>query len=141
MFLGPKMLYLDLWAGMFKNHSHIWNQRPRIYFTGKCGAKKKEKKKKHLKFRTKNTRFFFWEGGGGQRGTRIWKYYCRIWNRHYQISLTAKFLEIIKMPKFGTKNHLLAYFWATICKKLLSYLKSAPSNLFNCKIYWKNENV
>ena len=37
------------------------------------------------------------------------------------------------MPKFGTKNAIFAYFGGRIKKKLLSYLKSAPSNLFNCK--------
>ena len=32
------------------------------------------------------------------------------------------------MGKFGTKNILFGYFWASILKKLLSYLKPAPSN-------------
>ena len=38
------------------------------------------------------------------------------------------------MPKVGTKNVLVRYFWARISKKLLPQLKSAPSNLSNCKI-------
>ena len=31
------------------------------------------------------------------------------------------------MPKFGIKSALFGYFWARIKKKLLPYLKSAPS--------------
>ena len=43
------------------------------------------------------------------------------------------------MPKFGIKNTLFTYFyWARNFKTLLSYLKSAPSNLSNCKIPQKN---
>ena len=34
----------------------------------------------------------------------------------------------MKMPKFGTENALFRYFWNRTLKKLLSYLKSAPSN-------------
>ena len=44
------------------------------------------------------------------------------------------------MPKFGTKNALFGYFSARIFnKKLLSYLKSTPLNLPNCKISRNNE--
>ena len=42
---------------------------------------------------------------------------------------------------FLTKNALFGYFWARILKKLLSYLKSAPSNLSICKISRKNKNA
>ena len=45
------------------------------------------------------------------------------------------------MPKFGTKNALIGLFWATILKILLSYLKSAPSNLSNCKIFQKKPEM
>ena len=45
------------------------------------------------------------------------------------------------MPTFGTKNVLFGYFRARILKKLLSYLKSAPSNLSNCKILRKTKNA
>ena len=38
----------------------------------------------------------------------------------------------IKICKFGTKIALFGYFWAGILG-WNSYLKSAPSNLFNCK--------
>ena len=52
-------------------------------------------------------------------------------------SRITTFHEIMKMAKFGTKNALFWYFWARIFKKLLSYLKSAPSNLSICKILRK----
>ena len=45
--------------------------------------------------------------------------------KHPQIYLFAKSHEKTKMPKFGTKNALFGYFWATILKELLPYLKSA----------------
>ena len=45
------------------------------------------------------------------------------------------------MPKFGTKTALFGYIWMRILKKLLSYMKSAPSNLSICKISRKNKNV
>ena len=41
------------------------------------------------------------------------------------------------MTEFGTKNALFGYFWVRNLKKLLSYLKSAPSNFSNCKIVGK----
>ena len=34
------------------------------------------------------------------------------------------------MSKFGTKNVLFRYYWPKILKRLLSYFKSAPSNLY-----------
>ena len=37
----------------------------------------------------------------------------------------TKFRPKLKLLKFGTKNALFGYFWATILKELLSYLKSA----------------
>ena len=37
---------------------------------------------------------------------------CHIPNQHPQICQTVKFPEKVKMPKFGTKNALLEYFWA-----------------------------
>ena len=61
--------------------------------------------------------------------------------QHLRICLIAKFCEESKMPKFGTKNALFEYFWARIKKKLLSYLKSAPSNESICKISRKTENA
>ena len=45
----------------------------------------------------------------GVFGPQFQKSCCHIWNQH--------------------KNALFGYFWARVLKKLLSYLKSAPSNL------------
>ena len=70
---------------------------------------------------------------------RISKRYCHFWNQCPWFCLIAKFQEIIKMPKFGTKS-LMWVFWDRNFKKLLSYLKSVPSNLSNCKISWKNKH-
>ena len=39
-----------------------------------------------------------------------------IWNHHSQICQIRKFLEKIKLPKFGTKNLLFGYFWCRILK-------------------------
>ena len=63
-------------------------------------------------------------------GAGIWKYYCHVSNQRPRICLVAKFVAKIKILKFRSKN---ALFWDTIWKKLLSYLKSAPSNFSNCK--------
>ena len=43
------------------------------------------------------------------------------------------------MPKFGTKNAIFLVFLDWSLKRILSYLKSAPSNLSNCKILRKNK--
>ena len=61
-------------------------------------------------------------------GLEILKHYCHIWNQHPQICLIGKFCQKTKMHKFGTKNVFFGYFWVNFLKKLLSYLKSAPSN-------------
>ena len=45
------------------------------------------------------------------------------------------------MLKFWTKNELYGYFWARIVEKILSYLKSAPSNMDFSKIPGKNNNT
>ena len=48
-----------------------------------------------------------------------------------------------KMPYLGflEQKCLFGYFWARIFKKLLSYLKSAHSNLSICEISRKNNNA
>ena len=56
------------------------------------------------------------------KNAKIWDQKCLIW-------------------VFLTKNAIFGYFWATILKELLSYLKSAPSNLFTCKISRQNKNA
>ena len=44
------------------------------------------------------------------------------------------------MPKFGSKIPS-RYFRATIFRKLLIYLKSAPSDLSNCKLSQKKTKI
>ena len=111
--------------------SNVENRMPYLKF---ASLQSLVQKTKIFKFRTKNTRFTYF-------GARIWKYNCHIWNHLLRICLLAKFCEIIKIPKFRTKNVLYGYFWARIFKKLLSYLKSVPSNLSNRKFEWKNQNA
>ena len=67
------------------------------------------------------------------------KNYYHFWNQLSQICVFAKFHEKTKTPKFLTKNAWHRYFWAGICKKILSYVKSVPSNLSNDKIFWKRK--
>ena len=124
--LWLKISYLVIFRQEFrKTIIVIWNQHPRI-----CLIAKSRKKTKMSKFGTKNALFgYFW--------TRILKNYSHIWNQHPRLCLISKFREKIKMPKFKTKNALFGYFWVRILKKLLSYLKSAYSNLSNCNISWK----
>ena len=43
------------------------------------------------------------------------------------------------MSKFKTKNVLVRYIWAIISKNLISYFKSATSNLPYCKILQKTK--
>ena len=49
-------------------------------------------------------------------GLESLKYYCSFRNKYLQIFLIAKFCQKTKIPKFGTKNALLEYFWARILK-------------------------
>ena len=50
-----------------------------------------------------------------------------------QICQLGTFRKNLKVYKFGTKKALLGHFWDGILKRLLRYLKSAPSNLSNSK--------
>ena len=84
-----------------------------------------------LKFRTKNALF-------GCFGEQLWKSKS---NQFSLICLIAKFGPETKVLKFWTKNALFGYFWDRILKKLFPYLKSAPSNLPNCKTLRKNKNA
>ena len=131
--------FVYFWAEIWKQYCHIWNQHPRI-----CLIAKFREKTKMPKFGTKNALFgYFW--------ARILESYCHIWNLHLRICLTPNFCEETEMPKFRTKNALFEYFWPKMpylgilglefFKKLMSYLKSAPLNLFNCEISWNNENA
>ena len=114
------------WSRILENYCHIWNQHLRI-----CLIAKFCEETKMPKFKTKNTIFgYFWARMPffGIFGQELKKNYCQIWNQHHWICLIVKFCEIMKMLQFGTKSALFAYFLAKIFKKLLSYLKSAPSN-------------
>ena len=46
-----------------------------------------------------------------------------------EFALLQSLLQKMNIFEFGTKNALFGYFWVRILKKLLSYLKSVPSNL------------
>ena len=128
------------WARIWKYYCHISNQRPRISLVAKFGAKTKI-----LNFGPKNALFgYFW--------ARILESYCHVLNQHLRICVIPKFCEETKMLRFGTKNAFFEYFWPKNLylvifgleikkKKLLSYLKSAPLNLCNCKTLWNNKNA
>ena len=70
-------------------------------------------------------------------GQEVQKNYCQMWNQHLSICLIAKYCEIMKWLKFGAKKALFGYFLARILKKLLFYLKLAPSNYYNWKLFEK----
>ena len=124
---GTKIaLFAYFWARILKKDCQIWNQHSQI-----CLFAKSHEIAKMSKFWGKNAWFIYLRTG-------IWKKapsnlskckkHCHIWNQHAWICLNVKYCEIMKMPKFGTKSALFRYFWVRILKKLLSYLKSAPSN-------------
>ena len=59
--------------------------------------------------------------------------YCGMLHQHPQIFPNTKFHSKIKILRFGTK------LWVGILKKLMSYLKSASSNVLTCKTSSKNK--
>ena len=56
----------------------------------------------------------------------IWKQHCHTLNQHSRIRLIAKFPEIGKMPKIGTRNALFVYFWAKILENYYHIWKQHP---------------
>ena len=72
----------------------------------------------------------------------FWKSYSHIWNQHPPICLITKLWKK-EMPNFWTKNALFGCLWARILKKLLSYLKSAPTKCLFAKFHekWKYLNL
>ena len=88
------------------------------------------KKIKSFKFGIKNARFACFRVG-------IWIHYCHIWNQRSQIYLVAKFGAKKLFLNLGPKC-LIWVFLGRKLKIILSYLKSAPSNLSNSKISRKN---
>ena len=126
--LKMNYLYYQIWTKESIS-CHIWNQNSWI-----CLILKYREVMKMPKFETKNALFgYFW--------TWILKNYCHIWNKHPQICVFAKFHEKTKIPKFRTKNAWSMYFWDWNLKTRLSNLKSAPSNLSNCKVLWRNKSA
>ena len=122
-------LFRNFRVRILKQHCHIWNQHPRI-----CLVLKFRVKVKMSKFGTKNTLFgYFW--------VRMWKNYSHIWNHQPQTSQFAKFRKKTIMFKSVTQNALFGYFWAGILKDIISYSKSASSNLSNYKILQRKKNA
>ena len=130
-------IYLFFLVGIWKEYCHIWNQHPQIFLFAKFPGKIKIPK-----FGTKDALLGYFRA-------RNLKSYCHIWKQHLRICWIAKFCEENKMPKFGSKNVLFEYSWPKrvylgifgleLKIKLLSYLKSAPSNLSICKISQRNK--
>ena len=82
-------------------------------------------------FVTKSARF-------GYCWARIfWKIYCHIWNQHLWICLIAKYREIMKMPKFGTKNALYWYFLARVFKNYSYIWNQHPQTCLFAKFHGK----
>ena len=126
-------LFGYFWTGIWKQYCHVRNQHPRI-----CLTEKFREKMKMPKFGTKNALFgCFW---------------ARILKNDYKTIVTFEIsiLEIVKMRNLvkkwkclnlGPKIPYLGILGLELKKKLLLYLKSAPSNLTNCEILWNNENA
>ena len=129
MFRTTNALFWYFWAIIVKSYCYIWNQNPQICDIGKF-------RKKMAKFGTKNTLFgYFW--------TRIFKSYCCISNERLQICQICsipEFHEKQNYLRFGSQMRYLGIFGLEF-SKLLSYWKSAPSNLWNSKISRKNKKA
>ena len=124
----PKFVTKNALSGLFcarllKSYCPFWNQHLHIYQIAKF-----REKTKMTKFGTKNVLI-------GNFWARISKSYCHIWNQHTKIWQIAKFREKSKVSKFASKNAWCWYF----CGRIL--MKSAPSNLSNCKILQKNPKM
>ena len=122
-------LFGYFWGRIWKNHSHIWNQHPRICLIAKFCVETKMPK-----FGTKNAWFgYFWAG--------FWKRYCQIWNQQRISSLEFTYLQNFAR-KQKCLNWLKCLIWLFLgydFKKLLPYLTSTPSNLSTWKISRKNK--
>ena len=124
------VLFGYFWTRILKNCCRIWNHHlPISVVTKFCGGTK------IYKFGTKNANLtkkalfgYFW--------ARIKKNYCQIWNQHLQVCLFAKFTKKQKCLNLGPKMPDLCIFELEF-ETIFSYLKSAPSNLSNCKISQK----
>ena len=63
------------------------------------------------------------------------KIFGSFWNQYSLVNGAAKFRSEIKKIKFVTKNFLFGSYLDFSSTKVLSYLKSAPSNLFKIIFY------
>ena len=63
------------------------------------------------------------------------KIFGSFWNQYSLVNGAAKFRSEIKKIKFGTKNFLFGSYLGFSSTKVLSYLKSAPSDLFKIIFY------
>ena len=126
--LGSKILYLDI----FDQKCFIWVCFGENFKNTIVIFEIRILKFGYFQSSSKSSWFwYFWAG--------IWKQYC----------LIAKFVAKNKNPKFDTKNALFGFFFTKnafffpflggIMKNIWPYLKSAPSNLSNCKIWRKNK--
>ena len=66
---------------------------------------------------------------------------CHIWNQHPWIGLIAKYHEIMKIPKFGTKSASWGYFWGRIAKTYCHIWNQHPQICLFAKFYQKNKNT
>ena len=151
--MGQRNLFFRHFQTKLLKKNYIWNQHPQTckkvsrakqnvwilelwmpYLCNLgCNFEKFRVKIKTLKFETKNVLLSIFT-------LKIWKNDCHIWNQHPRIYRNAKKLcETKKKTNFGPK---LPYFGILGCKfdKVLSYLKSASSNLHKCKVSWKIKN-
>ena len=121
-------LFRSFWDRILRSYCRIWNHPCRICLFPKF-CKKKQRwinlGQKLLYLGIFDQKCLIWVilGHNFQKIIVIFLSYQRP-----QICLFAKLSKKTKLDKFGTKIALFA-------------LKSAPSNLFNCKILWRNENV
>ena len=107
---------------MLKNYCHICNQRPPVYQTARFRAKLR-----FFKFETKNTLL-------GCLGQQFRKTILISEIGAPRLALLQNLVQKIKYFLFGTKNARFETKNAKFESARLSYLKSAPSNLSNCKI-------
>ena len=114
---GSKNALFVFFSGrILKHYCHTWNQHLQIYEIWKFCEKTKKPK-----FGTEKALFRYFLA-------RIFKSSCGIRIQPPQICQIPNFCEKAKWLKFRTKNY-----------KLLSYLKSAPSNFLNSKSSQENK--
>ena len=133
-------LFGYFWTGIRKSHCHIWNQHPEFVYLQNFVKKRKclyleptisvflgwnsKILLSYLKSASSNFSCIWCKKNSlslGPKMLEILKDYCHIWNQHPQICQTAKFLEKMKMSKFGTKNALFGIFWLEFENNILIF--------------------